>query len=66
MTRRWSSAVPELHASGFTIALDDFASDTDSYAPILDCVAIAKLDLLSVDDVALCEATTPSCGAGRC
>ena len=58
MTPRVVERVRELHASGFTIALDDFASDTDSYAPILDCVAIAKVDLLSVDDVALREAAT--------
>lgn len=56
MTPQVIHRVHELHAAGFTIALDDFASDTESYAPILDCVAIAKVDLLSVDDVALREA----------
>lgn len=56
MTPQVVDRVHELHAAGFTIALDDFASDTALYAPILDCVAIAKVDLLSVDDVALREA----------
>ena len=55
ITPRVIDRVHELHAAGFTIALDDFASDVDSYTPILDCVAIAKVDLLSVDDTALQE-----------
>lgn len=56
MTPRVIERVRELHAAGFTLALDDFASDVESYAPILDCVAIAKVDLLSVDEEALREA----------
>jgi c-di-GMP-related signal transduction protein len=45
--------VRQLHAQGFTMALDDFAADAASYEAILGCVAIAKVDLLSVDDASL-------------
>jgi len=55
ITPRVVDRVHELRAAGFTIAPDDFASDVDSYTPILDCVAIPKVDLLSVDDTALQE-----------
>lgn len=57
ITPQVTARVHELHAKGFTFALDDFAADAASYATILDCVAIAKVDLLSVDERSLHELT---------
>lgn len=53
MTPPVIARVRALHADGFHIALDDFTSDTASYAPILDCVAVAKVDLLALEPARL-------------
>jgi EAL and modified HD-GYP domain-containing signal transduction protein len=47
----------ELKARGFTLALDDFVNFEDKYRPLLDVVAIVKVDLMPLDAAALGRTT---------
>lgn len=47
----------ELKQRGFTLALDDFVSDTEKWRPLLDQVDIVKVDLLTLTREQLVETT---------
>ncbi len=49
----------DLKARGFTLALDDFVSDADKWAPLLELVDIVKVDILPLSAAQL-EAETRS------
>jgi EAL and modified HD-GYP domain-containing signal transduction protein len=57
LTEQVLARVRALHAAGFTIALDDVAKNVAIHEPVLDCVAIAKVDLKRVGAAALPEVT---------
>lgn len=47
----------ELKARGFTVALDDFVSDTEKWRPILDLVDVIKVELLALNTEELTRTT---------
>jgi c-di-GMP-related signal transduction protein len=47
----------ELRAAGFRLALDDFAGDTERYAPILDFIDVVKVEIPGHTDAELAETT---------
>lgn len=57
LNERVIARVRELRAAGFTIALDDVAKNVSAHEPVLDCIAIAKVDLKRVGAAALPEVT---------